>query len=973
MISVILYGRNDGYGYNLHKRAAISLNCIAAVLDGAGDEIVFVDYNSPDSMPTFVEAIRDTLTAKAKRLIRVLRVRPAHHERFGKATHLACLEPISRNVALRRSNPSNRWILSTSTDAIFVPEGNRSLTAVAAEFDDGFYQLPRFEIPESLWETFDRMDPERTIFSIRDWGARFHLNDVVHVDGPTIYDRSGDFQLALRRDMFAIHGFDEGMLLGWHVDANLARRMQLLRGEVKSALPSLHAYHCDHTRQATVLHRRDRKENDTRRFLDEVAAPTLPGQQDTWGLADQDIEEIDISDMASRFYVRALQDVLPGANRPYSESRYAGLGANDLNYDPEHALPYMCDPLSTNPRHWGVSYAGCRRHTFELFCEMFEKMGFTGRISIPANFTWLSPLPEQTAKIDRLPLGEWLQSSHQFIFEFGLGSDDGQEPRKFDVPRDLTWKREDRRRLDLTAFVFHVMVQNERVILDAVQPSRRVIAVNTIVNAFDALIRDNLSFTFTPYSSRTRHGYVIREIALPVAKAKPGGERTLTGDEGAARLAKEVTLPIRSAENIPVAADEGQRLSRMCDVNDWESTDWSKWARLFSGGRAPRTVHARQRGVWERASMLDGLGKLGMYAGDKCFLVVAKVPDELAAALARRVPHVDVGDIPAMFAGYGEVFSTQGTTDFKQLGKYDVIVLPRVAFVTVSGMMGLATLLRHTTKLLNEGGVIAIAADAAVGDRHDALCIPAALVGENRLAALIRMHTNLEVLGSGQNSISPATLGYYGIQENSDDPSDDLVIRRGDALISSSVWFLRRRARAGTENWAKFAAALSEYQSGSIIGFLHKTIVGTRAPDGFHSSRDEPSGYWVYGPYFKLPSGSYCVTIDCVASNARTGDDSAVIVDAIIGPSNRRAIRTLSANDLAKGPVDVRFRVPLRLSSEGRSEETFEVRLQHTGGADLHLRDVTLTNMGNVPTLGLIRTVRSAAYSILKPVATRQD
>ena len=30
MISVVVYGRNDDYGYNLHKRAAISLNCIAA-------------------------------------------------------------------------------------------------------------------------------------------------------------------------------------------------------------------------------------------------------------------------------------------------------------------------------------------------------------------------------------------------------------------------------------------------------------------------------------------------------------------------------------------------------------------------------------------------------------------------------------------------------------------------------------------------------------------------------------------------------------------------------------------------------------------------------------------------------------------------------------------------------------------------------------------------------------------------------
>jgi hypothetical protein len=62
MISLVLYGRNDSYGYNLHKRAALSLNCMAEVLTEPMDEILFVDYNTPDDYPTFPEAIQDTLT-----------------------------------------------------------------------------------------------------------------------------------------------------------------------------------------------------------------------------------------------------------------------------------------------------------------------------------------------------------------------------------------------------------------------------------------------------------------------------------------------------------------------------------------------------------------------------------------------------------------------------------------------------------------------------------------------------------------------------------------------------------------------------------------------------------------------------------------------------------------------------------------------------------------------------------------------
>ena len=46
-ISVVLYGRNDNYGYNLHKRGALSLNCMAEVLKDPADEILFVDYNTP--------------------------------------------------------------------------------------------------------------------------------------------------------------------------------------------------------------------------------------------------------------------------------------------------------------------------------------------------------------------------------------------------------------------------------------------------------------------------------------------------------------------------------------------------------------------------------------------------------------------------------------------------------------------------------------------------------------------------------------------------------------------------------------------------------------------------------------------------------------------------------------------------------------------------------------------------------------
>jgi hypothetical protein len=301
MISIVLYGRNDNYGYNLHKRAALSLNCMAQLLTADTDEIIFVDYNTPDDFPTFPEAIRDTLTADAKRFLRILRVRPSMHARYADQTHLQALEPVARNVAVRRSNPRNRWILSTNTDMIFVPRRGRSLTAIASKAPDGFYHLPRFEVPESLWEAFDRGNPAQVIRRLKRWGWMFHLNEIVYMNDIVRFDGPGDFQMILRDDLFRIHGFDERMLVGWHVDSNIAKRLTLLRGGVGDLLDDMFGYHCDHTRQVTPAHRPGGVQNDLRRFFEDVEVAELRNQAADWGLANDPIEEIRIERRGSFF------------------------------------------------------------------------------------------------------------------------------------------------------------------------------------------------------------------------------------------------------------------------------------------------------------------------------------------------------------------------------------------------------------------------------------------------------------------------------------------------------------------------------------------------------------------------------------------------------------------------------------------------------------------------------------------------
>jgi len=146
-------------------------------------------------------------------------------------------------------------------------KANHSLTAVVVEFDDGFYQLPRFEIPESLWETFDRMDPERTIVRIRDWERGSYQPEGRSARRrPKLYTTDPATFSLLCAPICSALRIRRSMLLGWHVEATPRQENAVFtrRSEIRAHLA--HAYHCDHTRQATILNRRDRKENYHRRL-----------------------------------------------------------------------------------------------------------------------------------------------------------------------------------------------------------------------------------------------------------------------------------------------------------------------------------------------------------------------------------------------------------------------------------------------------------------------------------------------------------------------------------------------------------------------------------------------------------------------------------------------------------------------------------------------------------------------------------
>ncbi|MDA8428602.1 MAG: hypothetical protein M0T70_05040 [Geobacteraceae bacterium] len=382
MISVVVYGRNDSYGYNLAKRAAISLNCIAHILDDSGDEIIFVDCNTPNDIPTFPESIADTLTPRAKRLLRVLRLRPEQYERGKNGAKFKVLEPLCRNVAIRRTNPANRWILNTNTDMVFTPlQAGMSLSRVVADLPDGFYELPRFEMPESLWESTDRMDTQATIKSFKHWGLRFHIDEVVTASPETLFDGPGDFQLALRSQLFQIHGMNEQMVLGWHVDSNLCKRMWLLNGKTRTILDRLHAFHCDHTRIQTVYHVAGRStENSLADFFVNVTTPFVPEQATTWGMPDEEIEEIRLDGHRVTRIQASLERILPGMERPITGLATVNSFDVGLHYDNLHVFSYIADIIINFSPGQQLGYFGGNAPLLGMLVELRRLLGHTGQI-----------------------------------------------------------------------------------------------------------------------------------------------------------------------------------------------------------------------------------------------------------------------------------------------------------------------------------------------------------------------------------------------------------------------------------------------------------------------------------------------------------------------------------------------------------------------------------------------------------------
>ena len=539
VISVVVYGRNDAHGYNLHRRAALSLNCIAEVLTDADDEIVFVDYNTPDELPTFVEAIADTLTDRCLGLLRVLRVPAAIHEqRFAARTHLPAIEPVARNAGVRRANPSNRWLLSTNTDMIFLPHSDRSLSEICGELPDGFYGLPRFELPEWFWERLPRSDPSRAMAEIERLGPGLRLDEPTVSNEWIRFDAPGDFQLILREDFLAIDGLDEEMLLGYHVDSNLSRRMLFLRGSIESLGESLAGYHCNHNREPTVYHGTGKVTNDLHRFVDTIDRPELPAQRDTWGLVGEALEEVAVRDRAGPHLAATLVGAIPNTAGPRTPSDAARVPF-ELTYDSGHVLPFVADSLAVSPSDATIGYVGAN----PVLERMLTTVVSAARVREPVG----------GGQARRHELGGASSPRHADVLIVDLGIDASDPDASLSTPRDHQPARLPPR-LHGALDVLERLVELERARLERGEHPRRFVLVHSWTVFWDAYVLANLDCSHTTAHSRVRRA-TVRPVPIDdeATRAALARERRLLrwAARGEAESAVAFTFPSVSLLNWP--------------------------------------------------------------------------------------------------------------------------------------------------------------------------------------------------------------------------------------------------------------------------------------------------------------------------------------------------------------------------------------------------------------------------------------
>jgi len=394
MLSVVVVGRNDNHGYNLGKRVASSLNSISMRLR-EGDELIFVDWNTPRPFPPMPVSIIDDLSDQTKKFLRILVVDPKLHDEVKGESSKMILEPIARNVGIRRANPQNKWILSTNTDILFIGEEDLSFQDLIGQLDDRLWQSFRYEIPEYIWEVFDKRNPKATNQAL---GKLSETTPIMldlttsptddKTDNLLFADAIGDFQLAPREMWELIQGFPEDMLNGWHVDSRAAVQMIRKSGKESKILPKrfgLKTFHQNHLRSLTHFH-----SNTTMNSGSLISEPY--DNNASWGIKETEIYNYFFQDFDHNLSTLKFK---PTKNIEVSHLQSAH---NNNFYNVDRALLFLMDELNGLKPNDRITLVSANENLIEKMVLMGKTLKIT--VETARSGSSLNAVRESLAKSD---------------------------------------------------------------------------------------------------------------------------------------------------------------------------------------------------------------------------------------------------------------------------------------------------------------------------------------------------------------------------------------------------------------------------------------------------------------------------------------------------------------------------------------------------------------------------------------------
>ncbi len=339
-----------------------------------GDEIVFVDWNTPNGYPVMPVSIKDDLLPKTKSMLRIIRVPQSVHDLVSEGSNRALIEPLARNVGIRRASPNSKWILSTNTDILFASPSGKNFREIFEHLEETLWLTYRFEIPEFVWDNLDRRNPESTSDHVLGWYRDERILNRIRVDSASgvdfpIPDGVGDFQLATKNLWDKTTGFPEEMKKGWHVDTRLSLQM----GRISPNKPQLISesdlviFHQNHLRNSTSYH----GTSETNPHSEVVKQYNNPS---SWGLVEYVLEEIDIDTHTDDIFKSLLLDQKNNSLPALSSSELGDLSKR-LDYDLARTRIFLADEISLLAKGSLIHCYSANKKTksaLSEICETFE-------------------------------------------------------------------------------------------------------------------------------------------------------------------------------------------------------------------------------------------------------------------------------------------------------------------------------------------------------------------------------------------------------------------------------------------------------------------------------------------------------------------------------------------------------------------------------------------------------------------------